>query len=127
MATPIGFEVIRSESKRIIFQWLERISCEFDSAWFRHAGLPFDLNRFPDHLDASGIGIEQLASDFHLGPVAGAAPELQFPRVGVPTFVLGEVTRQKPAFATAWAACRNDDHVVPDGFGKCSEIPDHDE
>ncbi|WP_207105879.1 hypothetical protein [Rhizobium sp. CFBP 13726] len=127
MATPIGFEVIRSESKRIIFQWLERISYEFDSAWFRHAGLPFDLNRFPDHLDASGIEIEQLASDFHLGPVAGAAPELQFPWAGVPAFVLGEVTRQKPAFATAWAACRNDDHVVPDGFGKCSEIPDHDE
>jgi hypothetical protein len=56
-----------------------------------------------------------------------AAPELQFPRVGVPTFVLGEVTRQKPAFAATWAARRNDDHVVPHGFRKRSEIPDHDE
>jgi len=119
--------VIRSESKRIIFQWLERFSCKIDSALLRKAGLPFDLNRFPDHLNASGIGIEQFASDFHICPFARAAPELQFPRVGVPTFVLGEVTRQKPAFAATWAARRNDDHVVPHGFRKRSEIPDHDE
>jgi len=84
------------------------------------------LNWFPDHLDASGIGVEQFACDFHIYPFARAAPKLQFPRVGVPTFVLGKVTRQKPALATAWATRRNDDHVVPDGFSKCSEIPDHD-
>jgi hypothetical protein len=126
LATPIGFEVIRSESKRIIFQWLERLSCEFDSASLRQAGLQFDLNRFPDHLNASGIRVEQFASDFHICPFARAAPELQFSRVSVPTFVLGKVTRQKPALAATWAARCNDHHVVPDGFGKRSEIPDHD-
>jgi hypothetical protein len=126
LATPIGFEVIRSESKRIIFQWLERFSCEIDSALLRQAGLPFDLNRFPDHLDASGVGVEQFASDFHIDAVAGAAPELQFPWAGVPSFVLGEVTRQKPACAATWSARRNDHHVVPDGLGKRFEIPDHD-
>jgi hypothetical protein len=127
LATPIEFEVIRSELKRIIFQWLEGLSSESDSALLRQAGLPFNLNRFPDHLDASRIGVEQLASDFHIRTVARAAPELQFPRVCVPSFVLRKVTRQKPALTTTRAACRDDDHVVPDGFGKCSEIPDHDE
>ncbi|MBP2461429.1 MULTISPECIES: hypothetical protein [unclassified Rhizobium] len=117
--------MIRSESKRIIFQWLERFSCKIDSALLHQAGLPFDLNRFPDHLDASGVGVEQFATDFHIRTVARAAPELQFPGAGVPPFVLGEVTRQKPALATARAARRNDHHVVPDGFGKRSEIPDH--